>query len=225
MKTRFSSALWITIFYLSLHACQKELSYETSSGGGITDTVPGDFRAKIDGTNWQATTTTEGASIIAGVINVTGISTDNKMITMTVVGESVGTYPLGGNNLSFGAYNELSNGTITNSYSTNQSADTSQGGGSITITQIDSINKTISGTFYFTGYDQTDSLKKVITEGVFNKIPYTASLPPASSTDTFKVVIDGTPWTAPSIVKQTVAGQLYIAGSELNASKTVGLYM
>ena len=145
------------IMLISLFGCNKELSYEIPKNGGNNTT--GDFRAKIDGVQWIAADNTKSASILNGIINITGVSSDNKMITITLVAQTTGTYPVDVNAPGIAAYNEITNGSVTASYATNESSDPALSGGSVTITEIDQNQKTISGTFHFNGYDASSATK------------------------------------------------------------------
>src|SRR5882724_10075416 len=171
MKFRLSHAVPV-ILLLSLFGCNKELSYEIPLNGEHNN-GSGDFRAKIDGTAWTAADNSKSAMILSGVININGTSSDGKMISITLVAQAPGTYTVDANSPGVAAYNEPSNG-VNISYSTNQSNDPTLSGGSVTITEIDQNNKTISGTFSFNGYDVSSGsgVKKVISEGVFDKLPF-----------------------------------------------------
>lgn len=57
----------------------------------------------------------------------------------------------------------------------------------------------MSGTFSFRAYRQFDSLQHIISNGIFTNIPYTTSNPLPSATDTFRVKVDGTPFTYNSL--------------------------
>lgn len=220
---RLSTYLLVLSGLVYFASCSKEVSFE-SKGNTPGNNTPGDFRAKINGIQWQAAAATEGANILAGFINIVGISSDGKEISITVNDTITGTYLLNQTTFSVASYadNAASN---TFSFSTDQGADTSQGGGSVIITEIDKTNKTISGTFRFNVYRDQDSSKKVVTEGVFYKLPYSSSLPPAAGTDTLKATIDGAAWSAASIAAQLAGTQLIIAGSLSDGSKTVSLFL
>lgn len=223
MKRLSTTYLLLFCGLVFIASCSKELSYENKPTGPGTNTA-GDFRAKIDGVQWEAAASTKGANILAGFINIVGISSDGKQLSITINDTIPGTYLLNQTTFSVASYADNASSN-TFAFSTDQGADTSQGGGSVTITEIDKTNKTISGTFRFNVYRDQDSSKKVITEGVFFKLPYSSSLPPASGTDTLKATIDGTPWAAASIVAQTAGTQLIIAGSLSDGSKTVSLFL
>lgn len=141
---------------------------------------------------------------------------------MTLNGSTTGTYLLDQNSLSAGNFID-GNSSNTFAYATNQGTDTSQAGGKVIVTEIDATNKTISGTFQFKVFREMDDQQLVITEGVFYKIPYVTSLPPAVSTDTFFVKVGGVGWSPPSITATISMGSLIVAASEQNGSRSVGL--
>src|SRR5215467_11694057 len=113
----------VGILAFSLFSCQKEYSFEQPGGGnpgGGNNNVPGDFRAKIDGVQWVAADNTKGATIVAGIISITGISSDNQTINITLAGSALGTYVLDQSSSSVGVY--LQNGS-PNPFATNANAD------------------------------------------------------------------------------------------------------
>lgn len=210
--------LYSIVLVLGLAACRKETSLEN---GGAT---AGNFTARIDGVQWTAAGTKEGASILAGIIQITGISADNKEITMTITDSAAGTYPVNQTTASFAAYANVDSSELY-AYSTNQGSDSTQAGGTVTISKIDTVAKTISGTFSFKVYRDIDGREKTITNGVFTKIPYIRSLPATAATDTLKASIDGNAWTAVNIQANATAGQLTIIGAAANGSQSIGLLL
>lgn len=206
---------------VSIIGCQKELSDENVTGGPSAST--GSFRMKVDGTQWVATKSVS-ASIIAGFIEITGVSSDNKIFTIFLADSITGTYILDQGSLEFAAFLD-SSAADPHEYSSYEGLDTSHAGGTVTVTQIDRVNKTISGTFKMKLFRELDQKQLILTEGVFDKIPYVSTLPPANSTDTFRVKIDGADWKAESINAAVIAGQLLITGSDQNLIKSVNLVM
>lgn len=205
---------------LTFFSCRKEVSLETSAH----PPVPGDFRAVIDGVQWAAADSSEGASILGGLINISGISIDNKQLSITLNDTVTGSYTLDQASFSLASYAD--NGSSGNyAFTTNQGRDTSHAGGVVTVTQIDKVNKTISGTFSLKVYREIDRRQKQISQGVFNQVPYATSLPPARSTDTMRASIDGSTWIAKSIMASALSGQLTISGSGLDGSLSVNLLM
>ena len=213
-----NKSLCIALGVLMLFSCRKELSVENGSG------LAGDFRAQINGVEWIAADTAKGASMLAGLTNITGISADHKQLSITLSDTVTGVYTLNQHSTSYAAYADNDSSDIY-AFSTSQGADTSQAGGVVILNEIDRIKQTISGTFYFKLFRDIDSHQKVITSGVFYKLSYVNSLPPASSTDTLQVSIDGSKWKAESIDAQILSGQLGITGSLTTGLQTVGLIM
>jgi hypothetical protein len=205
---------------LPFFSCQKELSYE--GGPPPAQEVNGDFRAKIDGVQWVAADSAKGAAILGGLINISGTSSDNKQISMTLNDTITGVYTLNQVSTSLGSYADQDSSGVY-AFTTDQGADTSQAGGIVTVTEIDKVNKTISGTFSFKVFRDLDSRGKSITEGIFNKLPYASALPPASNGDTMRCTINGVPWVGQSIMASILSPALAINGSDLNGTQSVSL--
>ncbi len=167
---------------------------------------------------------TEGASILAGIINITGISSDNKQISITLKGTSTGQYILNQNSLSVLSYIDAGSSN-NNAFTTNQGTDTSLAGGTVTVTVIDTVHKTISGYFTCKVYREMDSQQEIITQGSFTSISYVTTLPPAPLGDTFHVKVEGVEWIPPSMSAYLSSGNLVIGASASDASRTVGLVM
>lgn len=149
------------------------------------DTVPSNalFRVKIDGTQFNAD------EVIAtrgnGLITVTGFrGANDEYVSLVVYNLNQGTY--GEEDLLL-AYSP--DGGEDNVYST-----LTLGGGqtnaTVTISKVDTANKTISGTFSFTGYNEANS-SKTFTEGEFKDVPYTDENTTPTD-DVFKATVDGT---------------------------------
>jgi hypothetical protein len=205
-------------------SCQKEISDESVIGG--SGSVNGVLKMKIDGKQWVADYVAT-ASIMAGYINITGISKDRKTFTITLMDDVVKTYKLNPIDTEGGAALADSTEFNNNSYGTMQGDDSTLAGGTVTVSKIDEAKKTISGTFKFKLFREEDSGQKVITEGIFENLVYETTLPPSSSTDTFTVKIDGTDWKAESIFGTFVSltNQITIVANNSTATKTVGLTM
>jgi hypothetical protein len=199
-------------------SCRKEYSLE----GGTVQTA--NFTAQIDGVHWQSATTTEQATMIQGLINITGISTDNQEISMTLSGTGTGTYYLSQRSASLATYANIDSSFVY-AYTTNEAPDTAQAGGQVTITEIDQTNQTISGIFYFNAYRVVDGLQKRISQGVFTRLPYSTSLPTTTNLDTLTATIDAKAWVGKSIQAAVNGGELTIVGSSADGTQSVGLLM
>jgi hypothetical protein len=213
-----SKIFYFILLLTGFASCKKETSIENGN------TLSGNFTARIDGVQWSASGTKEGASILGGIINITGISADNQEISITIADSVAGPYTLNQSSASLGAYADIDSSDLY-AFSTNQGSDTTQAGGLVTITEIDPVGKTISGTFSFKVFRDIDGRQKTITAGVFTKIPYVTTLPPTSATDTLKASIDGKAWTASNIEATTTSGQMSLIGSSADGSQTIALLL
>lgn len=208
-------------------SCQKEV--DSSILGNTNNPATGNFKAKIDGTQWVANSAT-GASRMLGFITINGRSTDKKYVTIAVKDSGVHNYTLDENSLNVASYID-SNLTNTFNFSTNQGVNPGDAGGVVNVTSIDAVNKTISGTFSFRVFRQFDNTQRTFTEGTFTNIPYVTSLPPSSSTDTFRVKIAGTMWTPPTVVASKTPAvppllpKIAITGTSADGTKSVGMFM
>jgi hypothetical protein len=205
-----------------LTSCQKEASFEPLNGS-TTGTVSGSFKAKINGVQWVANKAS-GAARYSGYINITGMSNDNKMLTITLTDSGVHRYILSDVTMNVLAFTDSADANGL-SYSSNGSSNPAQAGGEVNITSINEAKKTISGTFSVKVFRDPDSKQKTITEGSFTDVSYATSLPSASTSDTFRVKIDGASWTPQAIMATQVNGQLAINGTNSTATKTVGLLL
>jgi len=211
------SSLLLVLF---LASCSKEQSAEIGTEPPVAS---GSLKMKIDGSQWVADQVV-AASIIAGFINVTGKGKDGKTFIITLTDTIATSYVINQNSIGVAALSDSLEATPI-SYTSNQGADSLESGGTVTISSIDKINKTISGTFKMRLFRSSDSKHKVITEGVIDKLTYTSLLQEASKTDTFKVKINNTDWTGRSITGYAFGGGIAINATELDVSKSVGLTM
>jgi hypothetical protein len=201
-----------------LFSCRKELSVEKMAG------LSGDFRAQINGAQWIAADTAKGAYQLSGLTNITGISPDHKQLSITLTDTVPGTYTLDQSSSSLAAYADNDSSDIY-AFSTNQGSDTSQAGGVVILTEVDRVNKTLSGTFSFKVYRDIDGHQKVIRSGVFYKLSYVNTLPPNKNGDTMSAKISGNSWIAQSISTQSIGGQIAISGSLISGLQNIGLIM
>jgi hypothetical protein len=177
-----------------LNACQQEIQ----DPNGTQNAVTGDFRAKIDGTQWVANSAASG-SRMNGRIAILGRSNDRKYLAISLTDSGVHNYILDDMTLNAASYIDSSLPNPIN-LTTNQGVNPGDAGGTVRITSIDTTNKKISGTFSFKVFRQTDGLQKTFTEGSFTNLSYTTTLAPTNTNDTFKVKIAGTSWIPHSVV-------------------------
>jgi len=213
-----------TIFLLLLStgllfsACKKEYSIENAT---ITTA---DFTAVIDGRAWAATRATEGATLLQGMLNVTGISVDSEEISITLTDTSLGVHTLSPATSSLAVLGYIDSAYTTN-FSTSQGADATQSGGQVDLTEISTLNHTVSGTFSFTVYRTSDHTQRTITTGVFKNIPYTSTLPGNNPGDTLTATIDNGAFTSQSIQASVTDTVLTILGSTSNGSQSIALVL
>ncbi len=203
-------------------SCQKEFTISEVDSSLITPPVTGSgsFTATIDGVKFIANKAS-GAVKSIGAIAIVGQSVTGEQIVLRVADSGVYKYTLDINSFTnVGAYSKDS----AYSYSTIEGSTLAQSGGTLSITSIDTVKKTMSGTFSMKVYRQFDDKQKNITEGVFINIPYTTdALPPVNVTDTFQVKIDGTAFPVVSIIGVSFYGKISISSSDQNIGKTVAV--
>lgn len=199
-------------------SCQKEISGDVNP-----QAVTGNFKAKINGEQWVANKMTSGTRLL-GLINVTGLSNDKKMLTITLTDSGAHTYTLDQNSMNAAAYID-SNLANKNAFTTNQGLQHGDAGGTVTITNIDATNKKISGTFNFKVFRQEDGQQRVFTEGSFTDLSYVTSLPPTGAGDTLRVKVNGTLWNATVVFGANQMNMLTVSGTDATISRSIGFQL
>jgi len=200
---------------MTLFSCEKDVTLTPNPSYNVTPTQRQDkMTADVEGKPWTAQTTS-GARM-GGVISITGIAADASMITITLIDKGVGTYKLGAAAEGNAAY-QIKLGDDALSAGEDSTA-------IVVVTKIDMANKTISGTFSFDTYRYTDSLTKVITNGVFTNVSFITELSGGGNSNTLSADVDGSAFTAPVVngVLLPGMGTLGITGTDNNASKSIG---
>lgn len=204
--------LLVAGFFLA--ACEKEFSVET---GGLTGGGTGTFRARVDGTQWTADII-KTARRTGGVIELKGRNAAGQQIVLTVRDSGIHQYQLNSTSLNnFGVYID-STVAPYEPYSTNQWF-TDSLYGYVNITGIDTVRKTLSGTFKMKVFRTIDSGIKDITEGVFSNISYgpPATTPPPAPANQFFVRVDGN-----EFVETTFTGNELLGNIVINAASASG---
>src|SRR5450432_3153311 len=139
---RIVVGLLLIILCFGSHSCQKEFSIN-----GIDSTivippgsVSGSFTAKIDGVQFVANKAT-GATRALNVIAITGQDSNGQLIVLRVADSGVHVYTLDINSSSNVAAYSKDNAVA---YTTNGGSTGDQSGGTLSITSIDAVNKTLS---------------------------------------------------------------------------------
>lgn len=210
---------------LMLVSCQKEYTAEISTQNSGSVNTSGSFKAKINSVQWTADLSAGAVFTTAGnglprLINISGLSNDKKIITITIEDSGVHRYHFGGEGFQGAAYFD----STLSAY-----AYTTVLIGTVEITAINTVAKTLSGTFSFKASSTTDNSQVNITEGSFTDIPYLegAILPPSAATDTFHVKINDGLFTPYTIAGNALAlnHTIMVQGSDSAALKTVALTM
>jgi hypothetical protein len=183
-------------------------------------TGPAVFKADFSGSTWtaavaQANITTDGIQII-------GSKANGENFAFFVDATTTGTYPANQNFLTF-----TPAGSTYGYWSLNL-ANATENTGSITISNINTVAKTISGTFSFKGYWTDATTTSIIpvqfTDGVFTNVPYTTDNTPVTGDDTFFAKVDGVEFAENQIdvaliedaTPMPIPDQISIVGSKTN---------
>ena len=192
----------------------------TDDNGGIDPTPdPGVFTVKIGSTLFVADSTV--ATLANGMIIVQGYKgTEGENVTITIPSTTTGT---------FTAYMVYDPGTSTNVYNNIIPPPTTGFSGSVTISNINTVARTVSGNFNFTGYysDTTQNLPSIaFTEGTFTNISYAGvTTPPVNPTGpgSFKVDFNGQTFVADTIQASVGNALFTVAGIRGADGETVSL--
>ena len=152
------------------------------------------FKADFSGATWNGTIA--DATVSANSISIGATREDGSTFAIAIQGGGVGTYQANANIIAY-----TPTGSQYGYWSVN-TANATENTGSITITNINTTNHTISGGFTYKGYWSDSSTTSIIpvqfTNGVFTNIPYSGSTPPVSN-DTFFAKVDGTEFVEDAI--------------------------
>ncbi len=215
-------------FLFSLGSCTKELSQESPVQ---QQQGPGNFYATINGESWEADSAQVAIVDDSGIVTITGISKSLEEISMVLPGFLNGVYAVNGQSPGYALFAFLQ-GTSVDPFLSNGSTDASKAGGTVTISNIDTVNHTVSGTFQFKLYRVSDMITETVTAGVFNNVSYISAgsippigPPPGQNADTLVASVNTVGWTAAQVVTTNQSGLLVIAGTSSDAQETLGLYM
>ena len=214
MKKHLAGFL-VLVSILIFSACQKEISPEV----GTAPIASGSFKAKINGVQWEANSI-KTATMQDGVIVLYGLNTDKKSILLRVADSGVHNYAFHSESMS-NAGLFIDSAVSPFAFTTNQ-WDVEGNYGNLNITSIDTVRKTMSGTFSMQVYKNFDDTQRTITEGSFTKIVYTTQPPALSNTDSFRVKIAGLNFSYNLLTGINVFGRINVAASQ-GVAPAVGL--
>jgi hypothetical protein len=176
----------------------------------------GNIIATVDGAAWEAS----GVAIIGNNSISVGGQSGGKTVQVTVYKDDVvGTYEVKG----LGALTTFTPEAMVAYEASGSLAsasiyfDNSVAVGSVTITEIDEVDKTVSGTFHSKVKSFTDETTNEITAGSFTKIPYTTEV----TTSTMSAKIDGVQFNSHVVVSARSMGTIVLNGQTLGAQQII----
>ncbi|RAR73912.1 DUF6252 family protein [Flavobacterium aciduliphilum] len=225
-KTKLLSKIIFVFALLILVSCDNEpvdatlasqLNNPTNTGGGNNNGGgtggAAVFKADFGGQTWVATSAT--ANIYNGQIELVGLK-GAEGFGFSLTGTTAGTYNALNNTFAYAP-------NANDSYLGINPTSPTVSAGSLTITTIDTVNHTISGTFAFTGYWSDFSVTNispiVFTNGVFTNIPYTSQ---NTVTDSFYAQVDGNEFVEDHIDVSDIISTGFPDSYSIAASKTNG---
>lgn len=223
---------------MGIVSCQKEITDEVDSFPFdttvvITDT--GKLEANIDGVRWVANKDVKAQFIAAdtngtpAIISISATSTNGRELNFGVIDSGVHVYSVFTTDTTFFAngaeYSDSTSPSKGSFYSSDSMTTNHIKIGTISITTIDTVNKTISGSFSFKVYRKSDTTSRSFTNGVFTKVPYTkiGGIIPSAGTDSFHVKINDTLFNAFSIVPLNGVGAVSINAADSLGKQSVAI--
>lgn len=209
---KLTSGLLTLLVAVSMISCQKEISNENGQSS-----TTGVLKMKIDGAQWVAEKVAT-AAFESGSLTITGLSNDNKGLLILLNNDSVATYTLDQQSINFATVTDT-----TGVFATDEGQSAADAGGQVIITKIDTASKTITGTFVFNTYRNSDSKQLVITEGSFTNLPYTGDptittggggTDPDPAAESFGAKVNGTAFSATTTNVSIVGNILVINAIE-----------
>jgi hypothetical protein len=212
---KFLSAIFLILSVFTFTSCENEPidpAIDLDDFGG-NNNGPAVFQADFSGATWNATSM---QAIISGnFITIGGVKANGEGFGFLVEANGTGTYPANTNLLAYTPADSEYGYWSTNFDNPNENT------GSITITNINTTNNTISGTFNFKGYWSDTTVTSILpvqfTNGVFQNIPYITQ---DQTGDTFFAKVNGTEFVDVDLLAVTIDinGQEFISIGAQNAN-------
>lgn len=182
---------FLFLFSCNIEPYEGDVFDEKAENPDKNNSELGVFQVDFDGETFK--TDNVIGTLAGGVMNITAFRGDNQeSLILTVFADEPGTYEVGV------IENVVEVNSITYSTNTKTGAghvwigakDFTTAQGEIVITEIDEENKTISGTFLFTGHN-VDNGTKEFTNGKFINVSYETDLLPSNNDNSFFAKVDG----------------------------------
>jgi hypothetical protein len=190
----------------------------TTNGNGNTTADIGIFKAAIGG---KAFVADEVRAIVNDdYIAISGLKTTGELIQISILDGKVGTYTFKDTPELVIAYTSSNKwayiGVSKDDAEEHEYSDYNDNT-VVKITEIDSVKKTISGTFQFTGI-RIDGVKdkKEVTNGAFTKISYKSDAPILQPDNKFSAKLDGINFVTTNVSAVSVMGKIAITGNRGN---------
>lgn len=201
----FLKIAWVCLFIsITFIQCKKEDT--------LSSNVPS-MTCKINGQTWSASGSKAIAQIFQSQINITGQADDGTSITLTIESLNVGLYNLVEKGSHIGVY--TTNNTIS-SFTSSQGSDNFA---KVVISDINTANATMSGTFQFTGFRTSTGTKVVVSDGVFKNVKF------ISKPNLFSCNMDGTAFSSAYTSGDISTDYLKLSGWTSDYSKNVTIYL
>ena len=219
-KFKLASVFVLSILFTTFYSCDNEPIdsdfmgedgiINPGTGNGGTNSQTGVFKVDFDGQTYVADVVS--ATVLDDGINITGLRGSNGEAVVVTITENngVGTYQLGVTNgiqANAVAYSEENNTGFGTWIAATTGGIVSQG--EVIITEIDTVNEKISGTFSFTGNNLslTPAETKAFTNGEFTNVSFASTLTTPTG-NTFFAKIDGSEFVEDSVsgIQTSLAG-------------------
>ena len=213
-KNKMKIFLSIAMIAFIMIGCSKDDDNDDDNNNNNPPTAG--FSAKIDGTAWTSTGST--ATMEDGWTTITSFSAKSTSITLSIHAVSAGTYALGQTSQHAAILIDDS-GT----YSSNADA---LGSGEIVISDVNTSDSLISGTFHFEAFDiYQGGTKKTITEGSFSKVKFTSGNGGGTGDGAIQLDVDGNAWTPDIITAASALGLIALSGEKSDSYKTISFLL
>ena len=209
-KNKIKIFFSIALIAFVMIGCSKDDDDNNGDDNNNNNPPASGLTAKIDGTAWTSSATT--ATIKDGMTTIAGFTAKTTSLVIAIHSESTGTYQLNQTSTSIAS---LINDSGT--FSTNADPLAS---GEVIITDINTTDSTISGTYHFEAYDiyQTGTMVSV-TGGTFTKVKYTGNSGGGGGgggggQGTMQLDVNGNTWTPQDITAVSALDLIALAGED-----------
>ena len=216
---KFFSALFVLISALTFTSCETE-PVDPALNENNNSNEPAVFQVDFNDETFVATSTQ--AVIADGMIVISGMkASTGESVSLAIEGTSEGAYD---GEEAFMVYSP----ELDSEYQYVNLSDTGEDMGSVVITEIDTENHTVSGTFSFTGWwsdDEANLPEIVFTAGSFENIPYTGNIGGNPGDEYLNATIDGVETEFSNFAVMEVGETMNITGFSVASSSQIQLRM